>query len=118
MYEENFKLSSVYTLFRSRLLNFTFNFKIDMNFVRSSVDPEKIALTVRGLAVLVPTVIVILSKFHVDVGPDELTKLINLIADFILVAAAAVATATTILGLIRKLYVSFFTPIKQEPPQE
>jgi len=74
-----------------------------MKMLMSSADPSKISLTIKGLSVFVPTIVVFFSYFGVDVGSDELNALINSVADFVLLVGTVVATAVTIWGMVRKI---------------
>lgn len=76
----------------------------------SSVDPNKIALTIRGLSVLVPSVVVLLSFFNINVGAEELNELINALAQLIVMALSLVSFVVTVYGLVRKIYFKIFPP--------
>jgi hypothetical protein len=73
--------------------------------LQSSVDPSKISLTIKGLAVFIPAIIALAAFFGLKLEFDSLTELLNQLA----VAGSALAV---IWGLIRKLFVS-----KDETPQ-
>jgi len=67
----------------------------------SSVDANKLALTVKGLLVgIVPVVVLIASQFKVDLTPNELTEIINVL--FIVVSSGITAY-----GLGRKIAMKF-----------
>jgi hypothetical protein len=72
---------------------------------RSSVDPSKIALTIKGAAAFVPTLVVFLKYFNVDVGPDELNAIVDSLADLVMLVGVVVSAAVTFFGLIRKMAV-------------
>lgn len=76
------------------------------SFFRSSVDPNKIALTIKGFAALVPVVVVALSYFHVSVGAAELNHVIDVAAQVVILVGSAVSGLVMLYGLIRKLFVS------------
>lgn len=67
----------------------------------SSVNPDKVGLTAKGVALgLIPLVIVLFRFFGMEVTEVELVELIE--------AVAAVASVITVLiGLIRKFVVKF-----------
>lgn len=75
-----------------------------MPFLMSSVDPNKISLTIKGLTVFVPTIVVFLSYFNVNVGNDELNTLIDMLADFVLMAAGVISFGITLYGYGRRLF--------------
>jgi hypothetical protein len=65
-------------------------------WLRSSVDPAKLSLTIKGLIIFVPAFTALAAQFGLDLKPDTTTEAINQLA----VAASAVAT---LYGLFRKL---------------
>lgn len=68
----------------------------------SSADPQKIALTWKGIAIgLVPAIIIILQLFGLEVVEGDLVELIETI---FMVASAII----TFLGLFRKLLNKYF----------
>lgn len=75
-----------------------------MAFLFSSVDPKKVSLTVKGLSVFVPTAIVFLRYFHVNLGSDDLNSLVDALANLSLVVGAVVSALVTIYGAFRKAY--------------
>lgn len=64
--------------------------------VYSSADPSKIALTIKGAIVFVPTLVILLSVFGLNVDPNNLTQLILNLSVF-------ASGVVTIFGLGRKL---------------
>ena len=67
----------------------------------SSANPDKLSMTVQGLAVyVIPIVIVLAKNFGVGLAEADLTQLVNQVALF-------VATAVTIYGLGRKIVKKF-----------
>lgn len=74
---------------------------------RSSVDPNKISLTIKGLAAFIPIMIIFLSYFNIGVGSQELQNIVDQLADLVLLVGSVVSLAITIWGGIRKLMVKF-----------
>lgn len=75
-----------------------------MSFLYSSVDPKKIALTVKSLAVFVPSALVCLKYFHVDLGADTLNNLVDALANLVLVVGTVVSGLAVVFGAVRKAY--------------
>lgn len=67
-----------------------------MDWLKSSADPKKISLTIKGLLVFVPSLIVLLSAFGFSIDADDLSEVITQFA----VVASGIAT---IYGLGRKI---------------
>lgn len=67
-----------------------------MDWLKSSADPARISLTIKGLAVFVPSLIILLSVFGFSATPDDLTQVINTLA----VVASGIVT---LYGLGRKI---------------
>ena len=67
----------------------------------SSTNPEKIATTIKGLAIyLIPIVILLARNAGVELAEVDLTELVNQVA-------LLVATVVTLFGLIRKIVLKF-----------
>lgn len=69
--------------------------------LKSSANPEKISLTIKGIGVaVIPAVVFILSGLGFSVAQADLTQVIN--------AVATIASAIMVLvGLGRKIYIRF-----------
>lgn len=62
----------------------------------SSVDPDKVALTIKGILTLqIPLILIVLKYFHVIATGDQLTQIIELVA-------TVVGSILTLVGLFRK----------------
>ena len=67
-------------------------------FLSSSVNPDKWALTFKGIALaLVPLFIIILQRFNIKVAENDLISLIESIT-------AVIAGVMVVFGLFRKLF--------------
>ena len=67
----------------------------------SSVDANRLALTAKGLLVsVVPIVVIVAGLFNVDLTPNELTEIVNVL--FIVVSSCITAY-----GLGRKITMKF-----------
>lgn len=74
----------------------------------SSVDPQKLSLTVKGILVgLIPFIIIIAKGFNVDLNNDELMSVIDGIVSLIVNIGAIVSVAVTVYGGIRKIINKF-----------
>lgn len=65
-------------------------------WLQSSVDPEKLSLTIRGLVIFVPSVVTLGTFFGWTFDAEGISKVINQ-------GAVAVGALATLWGLIRKL---------------
>lgn len=67
----------------------------------SSADPEKLALTVKGLLVsLIPIVIILANRFGVDLAETDLSYLIEALG-------GSIAAIMIFMGAVRKIYLRF-----------
>lgn len=72
----------------------------------SSVDPQKVSLTVKGfILAALPVVITIAGLTHLNLGQQEITGLANGIIDFIASMASLASAAMIVYGLARKMLV-------------
>ena len=71
----------------------------------SSVNPERLALTIKGLAVFIPSVVALASLWNVDINSDELTDILLTASLAISQAGTAVGTGMALWGLVRKILV-------------
>ncbi len=63
----------------------------------SSVDPQKLALSVKGVLLgLVPILVIIFTNVGLDVSSGELTEIVNAIV-------ACVSAVAIIVGVVRKI---------------
>lgn len=65
-------------------------------WLQSSADPARVSLTIKGLVVFIPAIIMLGSTFGFDLSAESLTELINQIA-------AAASALVIIWGLVRKM---------------
>lgn len=71
----------------------------------SSVDPEKLALTVKGLLGGVATLILFYAKVKgVALTDGELQNIINAVGDIIVYGGALISSLAFLAGLFRKAY--------------
>lgn len=69
-------------------------------FIKSSADPSKVSLTVRGALIgMIPTLILLFQQFGWNWSEQELSETIQAISSFI-------AGFLIVLGMIRKLVFS------------
>lgn len=85
------------------------------NLLGSSVDPNKLALTVKGILVaLVPLIILIANSQGLSLDEGTVNQTIEAIVLGISNIFAAVGTVMTIVGLVRKAYIKFFKKPEQQ----
>lgn len=51
-----------------------------MKWLRSSVDPNKISLTIKSAAIFVPSLVILLKVFGFNAAPEDLLEMINLLS--------------------------------------
>jgi hypothetical protein len=74
-------------------------------FVGSSVNPEQLALTVKGLLVGVVPVIILIAKLQgFELGNGDVQVWIDAVGSAIIAVGGAVSTLMTLFGLGRKAY--------------
>lgn len=66
----------------------------------SSIDPERLSLTVKGILVGIVTIIV---AFGIDVSGLELNNLVDALVEVVKLTAGAISAIITTYGLVRKL---------------
>lgn len=65
----------------------------------SSADPEQISLTIKSVGVwLIPALVAVITYFGLDITQNDLIDLVNNLA-------ILAATAMTVFGLFRKIYL-------------
>lgn len=65
-------------------------------WLQSSVDPAKVSLTIKGLVVFVPAIVLLAGYFGLHLAPETVTEGITQLA-------AALSAGATVWGLFRKL---------------
>ena len=79
--------------------------------VKSSADPAAYSLTLKGLAVgAVPALMIVLGFAHVNVGVDQINTVIDSVVNLVQALLTVLAAAMTTIGVLRKLYLSFYPP--------
>lgn len=79
----------------------------------SSADPTAVSLTVKGVLVgVVPFLMAALGFAHVDFGVDQANQIVNAIVTITQSLLTVVAAAMTVVGLVRKVYLSAYPPVK------
>lgn len=69
----------------------------------SSVDPEKLSLTIKGILLgVTPLVLLIAGSLKVDIGPEQWQNFVELLWQWSNQITLAVSTGMTVFGLIRK----------------
>ena len=80
----------------------------------SSINPEKLSLTVKGILGGIATFVVSLAVlFGVNITQGDFQMAINGVGDFIVAIGAVISTAMVIYGGIRKIVVAFRKPPTQ-----
>jgi len=77
-------------------------------FIGSSIDPDKLALSVKGfLATLIPVLVMISGVFGVTLDIGELNTIGDSIQNIIIAIGTVITGGITLIGLIRKVIVRF-----------
>lgn len=85
--------------------------------VRSSADPARWSLTIKGVLLgIVPVVMAVAGLANLDIGSDKVSAIIDGIASLVQVVLALVAMVMTAYGIVRKLYNTIMGHI--DVPQE
>ena len=71
----------------------------------SSIDSQRLAATIKGLIVFVPSAVALAGLWNVDVSAEDLTSVILSAALTISQVGTAIGTGITLWGLVRKLLV-------------
>jgi len=73
----------------------------------SSVDPEKLALTVKGILTgIIPVLIAVTGAFGVHLNLGDLSSLVDSIGDAIIALGVAISAVMTVWGLLLKIVIS------------
>lgn len=76
-------------------------------FLTSSVDPEKLALSVKGfLVLLIPVIIAVSGMTQWNLGQEDLTLLVNAVGEIVFYTSSIIAGLMVVYGLIRKVLVA------------
>ena len=75
-------------------------------FLTSSVNPEQLGLTIKGLLVaIIPTVLLVAGLTHLNLGQEDLTNLADAIVSATVAISTAVSAIMVVVGLVRKMLV-------------
>lgn len=75
-------------------------------FVYSSANPEKIAMTVKGILLgIAPFILIVLqARGYTNVGSETINEWITSFCEILTMVLGAVSTFLTVVGLVRKLW--------------
>lgn len=77
-------------------------------FIGSSVNPEQLALTIKGLLVgLIPAILLIAKLKGIELAAGDLQAGVDAIVNVIIAGGAFVSAVLTVWGLLRKAYYFF-----------
>jgi hypothetical protein len=77
--------------------------------LRSSKDPSKISLTIKGAAAFIPSILILTGFLGINTVTElQLTNLVDSVADTTVAVLSVVSGIVTIWGIVRK-----FIPSKQ-----
>ena len=75
---------------------------------QSSIDPSQLSLTIRGLAVaIIPVLLVLFQMYNINVTHQDLNGIVEAIVNVITALSAVVSAIMVAWGLIRKIGVAF-----------
>ena len=76
------------------------------SFLKSSVDPEKLGLTVKGILIgVVPVILLVSGLAGADLGQSDFNELIEALVNLVVAGATTVSALMVAWGLIRKILV-------------
>jgi len=103
--DKHFTMRPITSIFTILLTNKNMNYHKTLG---SSVDAQKLSLTVKGILIgIVPVIIIVTKGFNIDLNNDELKSIIDMIVSSIVQAGALVSVITTLYGAIRKIANKF-----------
>lgn len=72
----------------------------------SSVDPQKLALTVKGLILgIIPVVLFVSGTAQINLGQQDLTSFADATFNAIIAVSSALSAIMVVVGIIRKILV-------------
>lgn len=72
----------------------------------SSINPEKLSLTVKGILLgIIPVILIVAGIFNLNVSEGDLTSVVNAVVQVIVAVGAAASAILTLIGAIRKVIV-------------
>lgn len=81
------------------------NISISQSVLRSSQDPEKLSLTIKGLLVqFVPVMVLALQAFGIGAIEADLVAIIEAVTQLIAIISSVAGLTMTIWGMIRKMF--------------
>ena len=76
-------------------------------FLSSSVDPEQLGLTIKGLLVaIIPTVLLIAGVAHINLGQADLSQFVDATVNVVIAVSTALSAFMVLVGIVRKIAVS------------
>jgi len=72
--------------------------------VQSSIDPEKVGMTVKGILIgVIPAVLFAAPYLHVNIVPEQLQAAAELVREIIVTSLGLISGLMAVYGFIRKL---------------
>lgn len=72
----------------------------------SSVDPQKLGLTVKGILVgAIPVILLVANLTNLDLGQDNLNAIIDGIVSIVVAGSTIISSVMLVWGLVRKTLV-------------
>ena len=76
--------------------------------VQSSADPTKLSVTVKGALGTAASILLLVSPLvHVQISNEQVTTIIDLVAQIVISFCAVISAVAAILGFARKIYFTF-----------
>jgi len=76
-------------------------------FLTSSVNPEQLGLTVRGiLTAIVPVILILSGLANVNVGQEQASQFVEAIVNIVIAFTTLVSAITIFVGMVRKILVA------------
>ena len=74
------------------------------DLIKSSADPEKISLSIKGISVFIPAAVILFQILNVDLNAEIFQEVLDSVANAAVATIAAISAIVTAYGLIRKLF--------------
>lgn len=75
--------------------------------LKSSVDAQKTSLTIKGIGMaLIPTLILVSNLANIQLQNEQLTQVVDAIANIVLYVGYAISSGMALYGLVRKIILT------------
>lgn len=79
----------------------------------SSINPEKLSLTIKSLAVFIPSILVLTSLANINITESDLNNVITSALGLLTTVTSIISAGTALFGALRKVYVAINNRFKK-----